>query len=308
MNIKKIYLASPRGFCAGVSRAIHIVDTVLKKHGKPIYIRHQIVHNDHIIKDYEKKGVKFIEQIEDAPRGSIVIFSAHGSSPELYIEAKKRNLTIYDATCPLVKKVHLEAKRYEKEGYYIVYIGQRNHPETVGVMSEVNKNSIILIDSILKVKELIIPLRKKAVILTQTTLSLNDTKQIIKTIQKKYPEVILPPASDICFSTQNRQNAVKELSKKVKIIFVVGSKTSSNSNKLHDTAIKQGAKAFLINNKTDINLQLLNGVSVVGVTAGASAPEILVDDVIKFLSNKATKVEEIVSAKELLIFPLPINI
>lgn len=308
MDVKKIYLASPRGFCAGVNRAIDVVDAVLKKHGKPIYVRHHIVHNDHIIDDFEKKGVVFVEQIEEVPQGSIVVFSAHGSSPELYEKAKKRNLIVYDATCPLVTKVHLEAKRYAKEGYYIVYIGHKNHPEAVGVMGEVNKDSIVLIDSLSEAEKLNIPSNKKAIILTQTTLSMDDTKQMVKMIQKKYSHIILPPAFDICYATQNRQNAVKDLTKKVETIFVVGSKTSSNSNKLRDTAIKQGVKAYLINDQTDIDLKWLDNVSSVGITAGASAPEKLVKDLIRFLSNKMTEVEEIVSTKELFIFPLPNNV
>jgi len=308
MSIKKIYLASPRGFCAGVSRAIDIVDAVLKKHGKPVYVRHHIVHNDHIVKEFEKKGVVFINTIEEVPYGSVIIFSAHGSSPELYKKAKERNLTVYDATCPLVTKVHFEAKRYEKEGYFIVYIGHKNHPESIGVLGEVNKNSIKLIDSLSEAKRLNLSSKKKAVILTQTTLSMDDTKKIVKEIQKKYPYTILPPAFDICYSTQNRQNAVKELSKKVEIIFVVGSKTSSNSNKLCNTAVKQGVQAHLINDKTDIDPTWLDKKSVVGITAGASAPEKLVAELITFLSDNKTKVEEIVTVKELLVFPLPQNI
>lgn len=308
MNITNIYLASPRGFCAGVSRAIDIVEAVLKKHGKPVYVRHHIVHNDHIVKGFEKKGVVFIEEVEDIPQGSIVIFSAHGSSPVLYRQAKERNLIVYDATCPLVTKVHLEAKRYANEGCYIVYIGHKNHPEAIGVLGEVSSNSIALIDTIQDVTNLEVPSGNRIIILTQTTLSMDDTKEIVDEIQKKYPHAILPPAFDICYATQNRQNAVKELAKKVEIIFVVGSKTSSNSNKLRDIAIKQGTEAYLINDKTEINLKWVMGKSKIGITAGASAPNELISDVISYLSNNETVVEEITTIKESIIFPLPKNL
>ena len=308
MDITKIYLASPRGFCAGVSRAIDIVDAVLKKHGKPIYVRHHIVHNDHIISDFEKKGVIFIEQIEEVPQGSIVVFSAHGSPPELYKKAKERNLIIYDATCPLVIKVHLEAKRYASEGYYIVYVGHKNHPEAVGVMGEVPADSIVLIDTLQDVAELKVPSGKGIMVLTQTTLSMDDTKEIVKEIQRKCPDAILPPAFDICYATQNRQNAVKELARKAEIIFVVGSKTSSNSNKLRDVAMKQRIEAYLINDKTEIDPKWVEGKSSIGITAGASAPNELIKGVINYLSNNKTVIEEIMTIKESVIFPLPKNL
>ncbi len=308
MNVAKIYLASPRGFCAGVSRAIDIVDVVLKKHGKPIYVRHHIVHNDHVIKGFEKRGVIFIERIEEVPQGSVIVFSAHGSSPELYNLAKERNLTVYDATCPLVTKVHLEAKRYASEGYYIAYIGHKNHPEATGVMGEVPKDSIMLIDSLRDVNNLKVSASKRMIVLTQTTLSVDDTKLIVNEIRKKYPYAILPPAFDICYATQNRQNAVKELARKAQIIFVVGSKTSSNSNKLRETAVKQGIEAHLINGKTEIDPKWLERKSIVGVTAGASAPDELISEVINYLSNKETVVEEITTIKESIIFPLPKNL
>ena len=308
MNITKIYLASPRGYCAGVSRAINIVDKVLQKHGKSIYVRHHIVHNDHIVKGFEKKGVIFVERIEEVPQGSVIVFSAHGSSPELYSLAKERNLTVYDATCPLVTKVHLEAKRYASEGYYITYIGHKNHPEAVGVMGEVPAESIMLIDSLADIAKLKVPSGKEIIVLTQTTLSMDDTKQIVDEIKKKYPQAMLPPAFDICYATQNRQNAVKELAKKTEIIFVVGSKTSSNSNKLRDVAVKQGIEAHLINDKTEIDMNWVENKSIVGVTAGASAPDELIREVINYLSNKKTVVEEITTIKESIIFPLPKNL
>jgi len=308
MNVKKIYLASPRGFCAGVSRAISTVNAVLEKHGNPIYVRHHIVHNDHIISDFKKKGVIFIEKLEEVPNGSIVIFSAHGSPPELYNQAKERNLVVYDATCPLVTKVHLEAKRYANEGYFIIYIGQKNHPEAIGVTGEVTSNNIFLVDTLEDIRILTIPDERKVIILTQTTLSMNDTKQFVAEIRKRYPHVLLPPVFDICYATQNRQNAVKELAKKTEAIFVVGSKTSSNSNKLRDAAKQQGVEAYLINDKTEINPDWIKDKHVIGVTAGASAPDNLVKDVINYLSTSETEVVEITTIKESIIFPLPKNL
>jgi len=308
MNIEKIYLASPRGFCAGVNRAINVVNAVLLKHGNPIYVRHHIVHNDHIIKDFEGKGVIFVERLEDIPKESIVIFSAHGSSPELYKQAKERKLHVYDATCPLVTKVHLEAKRYADEGYFIIYIGHNNHAETVGVLGEVSHDRIIRVGSTKEIENIGNIEPKKIVILTQTTLSIDDTQKIVTAIKRKYPCAIIPPAFDICYSTQNRQNAVKELAKKVKTILVVGSKTSSNSNKLRDVALKQGIEAYLINDKTEIDAKWFEGKSMVGITAGASAPNELIKDVIRYLSGKKTTIEEIVTTTETVTFSLPRNL
>ncbi|PIY69368.1 4-hydroxy-3-methylbut-2-enyl diphosphate reductase [Candidatus Roizmanbacteria bacterium CG_4_10_14_0_8_um_filter_39_9] len=308
MDINKIYVVSPHGFCAGVARAIDTVEKVLHKHGRPVYVRHHIVHNVHVVKDFEKKGVIFVEDIDKVPPRSVVVFSAHGSPPELYIKAHNNKLTLYDATCPLVTKVHLEAKRYAGEGYHIIYIGYKGHAEGIGVMGEVSEDSITQVDSVNDVGHLLIPPQKKIVILTQTTLSLDDIKGVVGAIQKKYPHSILPPALDICYATQNRQNAVKILAKKAKLILVIGSKASSNSNKLREVAEKTGAKAYLIDDETDIDPEWLKNVQEIGITAGASVPEKLVRGVIDFLSNNNTVIEYMETAKEAAIFSLPKNL
>src|SRR3989339_306655 len=308
MDIKQIYLVSPRGFCAGVKRAVGIVEAVLKKYGAPIYIRHHIVHNVHVVKGFESQGVIFIEELEKVPDKSVVVFSSHGSPPSLYTMAKKKNLILYDATCPLVIKVHLEAKRYAMMGYFIIYIGQKNHPEAIGVLGEVSKESIVLIERIEDLDKARIPKNKKKIILTQTTLSFDDTKILVEQIQKKYPLVILPPVFDICFSTQNRHNAVKELARKTKTIIVIGSKASSNSNKLRYVAEKEGAKAYLIDDETDINIKWFKNIESVGITAGASAPEQLVKRVTAFFSGDQTIIKDIETIRETVAFPFPKSI
>ncbi|PIV37695.1 4-hydroxy-3-methylbut-2-enyl diphosphate reductase [Candidatus Roizmanbacteria bacterium CG02_land_8_20_14_3_00_36_15] len=307
-KVKKVYLASPRGFCAGVERAIKMVNLVLKKHKTPIYVRHQIVHNRHIISDFEKKGVIFVEDVNDIPDGSVAVFSAHGSPPNIHDQAKKKKLKIYDAVCPLVTKVHMEAKRYVKEGYYIFYIGHKNHAEAVGVMGEVPSKSIVLIDSIQTAEKIKPPQTDKLIILNQTTLSLDDVKEIVNHLKKRFPKLILPPSSDICFSTQNRQNAVKELAKKSKTILIIGSKTSSNSNRLKEVAKKYGAKSYLIDDKLEIKNSWFKKVQSVGITAGASAPDYLINDLVDFFKKKGAIIKELTIIKEHIHFPLPNNL
>jgi 4-hydroxy-3-methylbut-2-enyl diphosphate reductase len=305
IKLKKIYLASPRGFCAGVRRAVDILGLVLKKHGPPVYVRHQIVHNRHVVSDFEKRGVIFVEDLKEIPNGAVVIFSAHGSPPDLYRQAKKKNLTLYDSVCPLVVKVHFEAKRYEKEGYYILYIGHKNHAEAIGVISEVAPKSISLISGLDEAEKINPPQKEKLVVLNQTTLSQDDTKEIINCLKKRFPRLVLPPSSDICFSSQNRQNAVKELAKKVDLILVVGSKNSSNSNRLKEVAEKAGIAVYLIDDLSKIKKIWLKNVEKIGITAGASVPENIVQDVIKHLSVRGTEMEEIEVIKESINFPLP---
>ena len=305
IKLEKIYLASPRGFCPGVRRAVEIVNLVLKKHGPPIYVRHPIVHNHHVVSYFEKKGVIFVEDLKEVPNKAVIIFSAHGSPPNLYQEAKNKNLHVYDAVCPLVMKVHLEAKKYQKEGYHILYIGHKNHAEVIGVIGEVSSNSISLISSLSEAKKIKPPETEKLIVLSQTTLSLDDTKEIVDCLKKRFPRLILPPSSDICLATQNRQNAVKELAKKVDLILVVGSKTSSNSNRLKEVAEKSGVPAYLIDDKSEIEIKWFDNVKRVGITAGASAPEDIIQEVIKYLLVKNVKVEEIEVNKEKVNFPLP---
>jgi 4-hydroxy-3-methylbut-2-enyl diphosphate reductase len=308
MNIEKIFLASPRGFCAGVKRAVDIVEAVLKKHGAPVYVRHNIVHNIHVVKDFEKKGAIFVEDLDKIPEKSVTVFSSHGSAPSLYVEACKRKLVLYDATCPLVTKVHLEAKRFADMGYFIVYIGKKGHPEAVGVLGEIPKEEAFLIEKLEDLDKEKVPKDKKLIILTQTTLSFDDTNSLVDEIKSIYPSAILPPAFDICFSTQNRQNAVKKLAKKTKNIIVIGSKESSNSNKLRYVAEREGARAYLIDDETDIDTKWFKNVREIGISAGASAPEKLVKRVITFLSTKDTILEDVETVKETVLFPLPNNI
>jgi len=307
-KLKKIYLASPRGFCAGVKRAVKIMDEVLKKYEAPIYVRHEIVHNKHVIADFTKRGVIFVENLEEIPDKSVVVFSAHGSPPSLYEKAKKKQLVVYDATCPLVTKVHLEVKSYFKQGYFTIYIGHHDHPEGIGVLEEVPQQAIKLVANLKEAQQLKLPQTQKVVVLTQTTLSFDDTKEIIAFLRKEYPKIILPPVFDICYATQNRQDAVKQLAKRVELILVVGSKNSSNANRLKEVAIKNGVKAYLINDESEINKIWLKNIGNIGIIAGASAPETEIQKVVKYLANQKVIVKEIVYKKENIQFPLPSNL
>lgn len=291
---KKIYLASPRGFCAGVKRAVDILDQVLQKHKPPIYVRHQIIHNRHVISDFEKRGVIFVEDINNIPNDSVVVFSAHGNPPDLYRKAKKKRLQIYDAVCPLVTKVHLEAKKYSQQGYFIFYIGHKNHPEAIGVLGEVSDRSIVLIKTPEDAEKIIPPQTDRLIVLTQTTLSFDDTKQIINCLKRRFTKLIQPPAFDICYATQNRQNAVKALAKKVDLVLVIGSKESSNSNRLREVAEKEGVSSYLINDISEIENSWFKDVEKLGITAGASAPKYLIDEIVKYFSKQKVKIEELI--------------
>ena len=307
-SLEKIFLASPRGFCAGVSRAVAILNFVLEKFGPPVYVRHQIVHNRIVVADFEKKGVIFCENIENIPNGSRVVFSAHGTAPQIYKAAKKKKLVVFDATCPLVGKVHLEAKRYVKEGYFILYIGHKRHQEPIGVLGEVPPASSALISSLKEAGSIQPPQTEKLVALSQTTLSFDDTNKIIALLQKRFPKMILPPSFDICYSTQNRQNAVKELAKKAELILVIGSKESSNANRLKETAEKKGVTAYLIDGEQDIKSKWLKNIKHVGITAGASTPDYVIKNIVKFLQTDKVIVEELETIKENMQFPFDLKL
>jgi 4-hydroxy-3-methylbut-2-en-1-yl diphosphate reductase len=307
-TLEKIYLASPRGFCAGVSRAVAILDLILEKFGPPVYMSHQIVHNRTVVADFEKKGVIFRESIEDIPAGSRVVLSAHGTPPQTYKIAKEKNLTVFDATCPLVSKVHLEAKRYVKEGYFILYIGHKHHQEAIGVLGEVPSASSILISSIEEAKSVKLSQAEKIIALSQTTLSLDDTSEIIALLRQRFPKMILPPSSDICYATQNRQNAVKELAKKAELILIIGSKESSNANQLKGAAKRKGITAYLIEGMRDIKREWLKDIKNIGISAGASTPDYLVNDVIEFLKGENTVIEELETIKENIRFPFDLKL
>jgi len=303
--IKKIYLAKPRGFCAGVKRAVEIVNRVLQKYGTPLYVKHQIVHNRQVVADFEKRGVIFIEDLQEVPDGSVIIFSAHGSPPSVYQEAKKKNLRFFDACCPLVTKVHLEAKKYANNDYFIFYIGHKKHPEAVGVLAEVSPDSIVLIETVVEAQKVNPPQTEKLIILSQTTLSLDDTSNITNLLKKRFPRVIQPPASDICFSTQNRQIAVKKLAEKVDLILVIGSPESSNSQRLREVAEKEGVKTYLVDQVSEIKPEWLVGSKILGITAGASVPDQLINRVVNYFKKPGVSLVELEAVHENISFPLP---
>ncbi len=300
--VEKLILASPRGFCAGVSRAIDIVEKALAYFGAPVYVRHEIVHNKHVVDDLKQKGAVFVEELKEVPAERIVIFSAHGVSPEIKAEAKQRNLRTIDATCPLVTKVHWEAIKYKKEGYELVIIGHKGHPEVEGTMGEAPMH---LVETVEDVENLNIS--SKVAVLTQTTLSVDETKDIMEALRNKFGTIATPPREDICYATTNRQNAVKELVKKCELVLVVGSQTSSNSKRLVEAAQKAGIPAHLIQDKGSIKDEWLQNITVVGITSGASVPEKLVQDVVELFKAKNSNlgIEQLHTVKEDIVFPLP---
>jgi len=287
----KVILAQPRGFCAGVDRAIEIVERALQKHGAPIYVRHEIVHNKYVVEDLRTKGAIFVDEVCQVPDGAITIFSAHGVSEDVENQAKQRDLPVIDATCPLVTKVHKEAQRYENDNRQIILIGHDGHPEVEGTSGRV-KGGVLLVQTKEDVASLQLDSPETIAYVTQTTLSLDDTKEIIEALKVKYPNIKGPDTRDICYATQNRQNAVKQLTNLVDLMLVIGSTNSSNSNRLRDIALENGIEAYLINGAQDIDNKWLQGKTSIGITAGASAPEILVDQVIDYLKNNGVNTVE----------------
>jgi 4-hydroxy-3-methylbut-2-en-1-yl diphosphate reductase len=283
-EVKKVVLAFPRGFCAGVVRAIDIVNLALEVYGQPIYVRREIVHNKFVVNELHKKGIIFVNELDEVPMGRRVIFSAHGVSPVVASEARVRRLKIIDATCPLVTKVHREAIKYAKRGHSIILIGHSEHDEVIGTLGEA-PGSITVLDPEDDINKLNVPDSTKIVYLTQTTLSLNDTRQIVDRLRRRFPMIKAPSSEDICYATQNRQSAVLELAKKAELILVVGSANSSNSRRLVEVAQSSGVSAHLIDDIEDIQLDWLKEVRRVGLTAGASAPEDLVERVMHYLNG-----------------------
>ena len=284
-----IYLANPRGFCAGVDRAIDIVERALEIFGSPVYVRHEVVHNRYVVNDLISKGAIFVEELDEIPDDSTVIFSAHGVPQSVRREAEERELRVFDATCPLVTKVHLEVARHAKDSDDVVLIGHAGHPEVEGTMGQYDKKhkgQIYLVETINDVDKLEIKNPDKLAYVTQTTLSVDDTRQIIDQLTKRFPNRKGPRKDDICYATQNRQDAVRELSKKADVFLVIGSTNSSNSNRLKELAKQQGVSAYLIDGKEDIKLEWLDGIKPICVTAGASAPEVLVEEVMDCLEEK----------------------
>jgi len=304
--VKKVLLASPRGYCAGVERAVDTVEKALELYGPPVYVRKQIVHNLHVVRDLEARGAVFVDEETEVPEGATVVFSAHGVAPSVHANAAERRLQTIDATCPLVTKVHVQARRYAAEGYTVVLIGHAGHEEVVGTMGEA-PGSIVLVESVADVGRL--ELETKVAYVTQTTLSVDETGEIITALRARYPDIHAPKREDICYATSNRQWAVKEMLSEIDLLLVIGSRNSSNSNRLVEVARAGGVAAHLIDDETEIDETWMDGVAVVGVTSGASAPEKLVEGVCSWF--RARGVEDIAAYRlvdEDVEFRLPVEL
>ena len=302
---REILLAEPRGFCAGVDRAIDIVEQALAKFGSPIYVRHEIVHNTFVVSDLKAKGAIFIEDLSEVPPGATLIFSAHGVSRAVQEEAERRGFRIFDATCPLVTKVHVEVAKLHKEGYEFIMIGHKGHPEVEGTMGQLD-TGIHLVEDVADVTRVRLAQTDKIAVVTQTTLSVDDAAEILAAVKARFPKVREPKQQDICYATQNRQDAVKLLSPQVDVVIVVGSPTSSNSNRLRELAERMGTPAYMVDSEADLDAAWFNGRSRVGLTAGASAPDVLVQAVIARLRELgAVTVRSLQGVQETMKFPLP---
>ncbi len=304
-SLQEIMLAEPRGFCAGVDRAIEIVERALQKFGAPIYVRHEIVHNTYVVNDLKAKGAIFIEDLDDVPAGATLVFSAHGVSRAVHNEARARGFAIFDATCPLVTKVHVEVAKLAKEGYEFIMIGHKGHPEVEGTMGQL-ESGIHLVESVDDVARVRPAQSEKLAVVTQTTLSVDDAAQIAAAIKARFPQAREPKQQDICYATQNRQDAVKLLSPQVDIVIVVGSPTSSNSNRLREVARKLGTTSYMVDTAEELQASWFEGCQRVGLTAGASAPEVLVRQVVdRIKALGAVSVRRLAGIQETTKFPLP---
>jgi len=296
----EVVLASPRGFCAGVVRAIEIVELALERFGPPIYVRHEIVHNPYVVQSLRKKGAVFVEEVDEVPPGQWVIFSAHGVSPEVRRRARERGLKVLDATCPLVTKVHLEALKYAQEGYSIVLVGHRNHPETVGTYGEA-PDRMVIVETVEEARRVEVPNPERVVVLTQTTLSVDDTKEIVDALRERFPHLVV--RNDICYATTNRQTAVKALARQVDVVLVIGAQNSSNCNRLREVASAQGVPAYLINGPEELRPDMVEGARRVGIISGASTPESRVEAVVSALAPE--RVSTLTLMEERVSFVLP---
>ena len=305
--MRQVLLANPRGFCAGVDRAIDIVKQALKRHGAPIYIRHEVVHNRYVVEDLKSKGAIFVESLREVPEGSIVIFSAHGVAKTVWKKADDLNLTVYDATCPLVTKVHKEVIRKQNQNTQVVLIGHTGHPEVEGTLGQsIDGKEVLLVEDERDITKIDLKDGQKISYTTQTTLSVDDTQQIVTELKKHFPDIDSPKKDDICYATQNRQDAVKQIINQAEVLIVLGSKNSSNSNRLKEIAEKNHVDAYLIDHYSELKDEWLENKETIGVTAGASAPEILVQEVIEYLKSLGiSKVTEVTGAKEDVYFPPP---
>jgi len=303
-SVEKIILAEPRGFCAGVDRAVEAVREALRMFGRPLYVRHQIVHNRFVLERLETEGAVFVENLDQVPEGQRVIFSAHGVAPAEWERASQRGLRVIDATCPLVTKVHLEVERYAGEGCTVILVGHAGHEEVKGTLG-VAPGKVLLVGTVEEAERLTVPDPARVAAVTQTTLSVDDTRDIMATLKRRFPAIRTPKTDDICYATQNRQNAVKELVKLSEAVLVVGSKQSSNANRLVEVARTRGGRAFLVDSLADVEPAMLEGVRSLGLTASASSPEWLVEEIIGAFAREGAVVELLSVAKERVHFPLP---
>jgi 4-hydroxy-3-methylbut-2-en-1-yl diphosphate reductase len=302
---KRVLVAAPRSFCAGVVRAIDIVEKLLEQHGPPVYVRHEIVHNVHVVRDLEARGAVFVESEDDVPEGALVVLSAHGVAPQVYRRCEERNLKVVDAVCPLVSKVHAEARRYAGSGLKIALVGHAGHVEVEGTMGEAPE-AMVLVETPEDVAKLELEDGEQLAYLTQTTLSLDDTADVVDALRERFPDLVGPPSADICYATQNRQDAVKKLCEDATVVLVVGSRTSSNANRLVEVARSSGAEAYLIDDESDLDEGWLEGHETVGLTAGASSPDLLVDRVVDRLARLGFGLrEEVEITREDVFFRLP---
>ena len=302
----QLLIAAPRGFCAGVDRAIEIVERAIERYGVPVYVRHEIVHNQYVVDALKAQGAIFVEELDEVPDGAPVVFSAHGVPKSVPVEAQRRTMTWVDATCPLVSKVHRQAERQVEAGRHILFIGHRGHPEVIGTMGQVPEGSITLVETLADVGTLEFPPHVPLAFLTQTTLSVDDTREIVAALQARFPDIVGPKAEDICYATSNRQAAVKAIAPGSDLVLVIGATNSSNSVRLVEVAMRMGPDARLIQRASDIDPAWLDGVGTVGLTAGASAPEKLVREVVEQLAQWRTIEERtIVTTEEKMVFKLP---
>ncbi|MDP9046352.1 MAG: 4-hydroxy-3-methylbut-2-enyl diphosphate reductase [Pseudomonadota bacterium] len=305
---EEVVLAEPRGFCAGVDRAIEIVERALSRFGAPIYVRHEIVHNTYVVNDLKAKGAIFIEDLDDVPPGATLVFSAHGVSQEVRREAARRGFSVFDATCPLVTKVHVEVAKLHREGYDFIMIGHKGHPEVEGTMGQLNEG-IYLVEDVADVAQVEVAQSEKLAVVTQTTLSVDDAAEILAAVKRRFPAVREPKQQDICYATQNRQDAVKVLAPAVDVVIVVGSPTSSNSNRLRELAQRLGTPAYMVDVPDDLQAAWFEGKTRIGLTAGASAPDILVQQVIlRLRALGAVSVRKLAGVQETTRFPLPLGL
>jgi len=289
--MKKVILATPRGFCAGVDRAIHVVERAIEKFGTPIYVRHEIVHNQFVVDTLKSKGVVFVDELDEVPSGSVVIFSAHGVAEEIYADAERRGLQVLDASCPLVLKVHYSAKRHYTAGRHIILIGHAGHAEVIGTLGQLPPGAITLIKNEKDARTVEVPADKELAYITQTTLSVAETRKIIEALKERFPNIIGPDAGDLCYATGNRQAAVLDLCSKVDMLLVVGAKNSSNSSRLMELGLEQGIPSHLIASVEDLEAEWFESIDSVGISSGASAPEVLVQGVVDWIKEKFAPVE-----------------